>query len=59
MPTKKELLVELIGLVWEWLVFFIEPTNKKLVGTERLRTYYGGKKNRGVKPEHQYKASGK
>ncbi len=30
-----------------------------VVGTERLRTYYGGKKNRGVKPEHQYKASGK
>ncbi len=29
------------------------------VGTESLRTYYGGKKNRGVKPEHFMKASGK
>jgi small subunit ribosomal protein S19e len=29
------------------------------VGTERLRTYYGGKKNRGVKPEKFRKASGK
>lgn len=29
------------------------------VGTERLRTYYGGKRNRGVKPEHFRKSSGK
>ena len=29
------------------------------LGTGRLRTYYGGRKNRGVKPEHVYKASGK
>ena len=30
-----------------------------VIGTEKLRSYYGGKKNRGVKEEHQYKASGK
>lgn len=29
------------------------------VGTESLRTYYGGRKNRGVKPHHFAKASGK
>ncbi len=29
------------------------------VGTESLRTYYGGRKNRGVKPEKFVKASGK
>ncbi|MBN2127678.1 MAG: 30S ribosomal protein S19e [Candidatus Diapherotrites archaeon] len=29
------------------------------VGTESLRTYYGGRKNRGVKPEKFRKASGK
>lgn len=29
------------------------------VGTESLRTYYGGKRNRGVKPEKFKKASGK
>lgn len=28
------------------------------VGTEKLRTKYGSKKNRGHKPEHFYKASG-
>ena len=28
------------------------------VGTQKLRTKYGGKKNRGHKPEHVYKASG-
>ena len=28
------------------------------VGTEKLRTKYGGIKNRGHKPEHFYKASG-
>ena len=28
------------------------------VGTEKLRTKYGGKKNRGHKPERFYKASG-
>ncbi|HIG93530.1 MAG: small subunit ribosomal protein S19e [archaeon GW2011_AR9] len=28
------------------------------VGTEKLRTKYGGKKNRGHQPEHRYKASG-
>lgn len=30
-----------------------------VIGTERLRTYYGGRKRRGVKTEHTYKASGK
>jgi small subunit ribosomal protein S19e len=29
------------------------------IGTESLRTYYGGRRNRGVKREHHYKASGK
>lgn len=29
------------------------------VGIQRLRTVYGGKKNRGVKPERFYRASGK
>lgn len=29
------------------------------VGTGSLRTYYGGRKNRGVKPEHHNKGSGK
>jgi small subunit ribosomal protein S19e len=29
------------------------------LGTNRLRTYYGGKRNRGVKPHHFTKASGK
>lgn len=29
------------------------------IGVGRLRTYYGGKKNRGVRPEHFYKGSGK
>lgn len=28
------------------------------VGTEKLRTKYGGKKNRGVAPEHHFKGSG-
>lgn len=28
------------------------------VGTEKLRTKYGGRKNRGVKPEHHKKGSG-
>ena len=28
------------------------------VGVERLRTYYGGRKRRGHKPAHTYKASG-
>ena len=28
------------------------------VGTQRLRTAYGGRKNRGCKPEHSYKGSG-
>ncbi|MBU0460247.1 MAG: 30S ribosomal protein S19e [Nanoarchaeota archaeon] len=28
------------------------------VGTSKLRTKYGGKKNRGHKPEHRYRASG-
>lgn len=28
------------------------------VGTEKLRTKYGGKKNRGHKPDKRYKASG-
>ncbi len=34
-------------------VFLLGP-----VGTSKLRTKFGGKKNRGVKPEHRYKASG-
>jgi len=29
------------------------------IGTESLRTYYGGRRNKGVKREHHYKASGK
>jgi len=29
------------------------------LGTNRLRTYYGGRRNRGVKPHHFYRASGK
>jgi small subunit ribosomal protein S19e len=29
------------------------------VGTNRLRTYYGGRRNRGVKPHHFSRASGK
>lgn len=29
------------------------------LGTGALRSYYGGRKNRGVRPEHKYKASGK
>ncbi len=29
------------------------------VGVARLRTYYGGRKNRGVKPEHHVDAGGK
>lgn len=29
------------------------------IGTERLRSYYGGRKNRGLQTEHHYKASGK
>ncbi len=29
------------------------------VGLERLRTCFGGRKNRGVKPEHHYDAGGK
>lgn len=28
------------------------------IGTQKLRTKYGGRKNRGHKPEHAYKASG-
>ncbi len=28
------------------------------IGTQKLRTKYGGKKNRGHKPERRYKASG-
>lgn len=31
----------------------------KGIGVERFRTVYGGRKNRGVKPEHFYKGSGK
>ena len=29
------------------------------IGTESLRTYYGGRKNRGAKPHKHYKAGGK
>lgn len=29
------------------------------IGVSKLRTLYGGKKNKGSKPEHVYKASGK
>lgn len=32
--------------------------NHSPVGVQKLRTWYGSKKNRGVKPEHFYKASG-
>lgn len=32
---------------------------KGVVGVSRLKTRYGGRKKRGVKPEHFYKASGK
>ncbi|MEM0465940.1 MAG: 30S ribosomal protein S19e [Candidatus Pacearchaeota archaeon] len=32
---------------------------RKVVGVNRLRTRYGSRKKRGVKPEHFYKASGK
>lgn len=32
---------------------------KNIVGVQRLRTRYGGKKNRGMKPERFFKASGK
>jgi small subunit ribosomal protein S19e len=32
---------------------------KKIVGVNRLRTRYGGKKNRGMKPERFVKAGGK
>jgi small subunit ribosomal protein S19e len=28
------------------------------IGTERLRNYYGGRKNRGARPEHFYKGGG-
>lgn len=28
------------------------------IGTQKLRTKYGGKKDRGYQPEHRYKASG-
>jgi len=31
----------------------------KSVGVGRFRTVYGGRKNKGVKPEHFYKGSGK
>ncbi|MDD4250609.1 MAG: 40S ribosomal protein S19 [Candidatus ainarchaeum sp.] len=35
-------------------------TNKwNVIGTERLRSYYGGRQRRGVKTEHFKKASGK
>jgi small subunit ribosomal protein S19e len=30
-----------------------------IIGTERLRSYYGGRQRRGLKTEHQMKASGK
>ncbi len=33
--------------------------NSKPIGVNRLRKVYGGKKNRGYKPERFYKASGK
>lgn len=32
---------------------------KKEIGVNRLRSLYGGRKNRGVMPEHFYKGSGK
>jgi len=32
---------------------------KKPTGVSRLRTVYGGRKNRGMKPEKSYKGSGK
>ncbi len=32
---------------------------KQDIGVSRLKKIYGGRKNRGVEPEHKYKASGK
>lgn len=32
---------------------------KKVVGVQRLRTRYGGKKNRGVRPAHFFRGGGK
>lgn len=32
---------------------------KKIVGVQRLRTRYGGRKDRGMKPAHFYRAGGK
>ena len=32
---------------------------KNILGVQRLRTRYGGKKNRGMRPERFFKASGK
>jgi small subunit ribosomal protein S19e len=32
---------------------------KKIVGVNRLRTRYGGRKDRGVRPPHFYKSGGK
>ncbi len=33
--------------------------NKGPIGVSKLRTKYGGRKNRGMKPEHTFKGSGK
>ena len=33
-------------------------TRKRPIGVTKLRTKYGGRKNRGHKPEHHYKGSG-
>lgn len=32
---------------------------KRIIGVSKLRTRYGGKKNRGMKPSHFFKGSGK
>ena len=32
---------------------------QRVIGVNRLKTRYGGRKKRGVRPEHFYKASGK
>ncbi|HLC87240.1 MAG TPA: 40S ribosomal protein S19 [Candidatus Nanoarchaeia archaeon] len=36
-----------------------QVNKKKIIGVSRLRTRYGSRKNRGMKPEHFKKASGK
>ncbi|WP_456326493.1 30S ribosomal protein S19e [Palaeococcus sp. (in: euryarchaeotes)] len=47
----------------DWWYYRVASIFRKIyidgpVGIERLRTWYGGRKNRGHAPEHFYKASG-